>query len=606
MEGEEAGKLVYSIIQGESHAQAQLVNLVQRDGENVLSFIYEKLLDQQLPISDKQALYKTLTLIVEDFGELCRPFAPRMFSVLGVLALQEKEAAQNCLFKLCSNVGLAYVIAHNRAYIDCANTETRHAAAAIFAVAAQAFGISSLLPFIKALCISVKSPLARESGMKIIELVAMNYLCSPQHTASLVECIRCKGRGLHDDEEMVRTQAALAIAELSLCLIAQNQTCLLDQLHVDLQDRLQSAQGKELMAVMKALGRLVGVYTRIGRDIISYGKKQLASSPGDITVLQTVLGAIKEIFVSDVELMLKAEAIDFVLKSFWNDKLLSRHESLQYYIEYTCLAFFHKPSLNMAFKREIILRVVDFLQSDSFALQNMALVLIWKREKATEEKDCLFSNKQRKKLVKFFVANFANPAHHSALFYGAFKDIFSNMQDHMPDFALEVSAVFTRETLEKKFEAPEPWSSSLFDLMFSLFSYCKENEIARTALCRALVCSFEKLSDEFFPEICENMLQMIEELGFYPIKECAAEIVKILERKKSGDTLLSSNLKDSLELDKLSNEELMSVSKNYRREGKYSKSLNALKIAGERGKKGRKRLAGYEFDEEFRGWRSSV
>jgi splicing factor 3B subunit 1 len=89
----------------------------------------------------------------------------------------------------------------------------RNTTAHAFAVIASALGISSLLPFIEAVCHSRKSQQARHTSIRIVQQIAftMGAAVLP-HLTNLVECI---AGGLTDDQQKVRTVIALGLAALA-------------------------------------------------------------------------------------------------------------------------------------------------------------------------------------------------------------------------------------------------------------------------------------------------------------------------------------------------------------------------------------------------------
>jgi splicing factor 3B subunit 1 len=70
------------------------------------------------------------------------------------------------------------MIAVMRPDIDNADEYVRNTTARAFAVVASALGIPSLLPFLKAVCLSKSSWQARHTGIKIVQQIALLMGCA--------------------------------------------------------------------------------------------------------------------------------------------------------------------------------------------------------------------------------------------------------------------------------------------------------------------------------------------------------------------------------------------------------------------------------------------
>ncbi len=89
---------------------------------------------------------------------------------------------------LAKAVGLPTLIMAVREDIDSPDPTVRNVTAKAVAVIANALGVSKLLPFIKALCQTKKSWLAKHTGYKIIQQLAILLGCSIlPHLKTLVE-----------------------------------------------------------------------------------------------------------------------------------------------------------------------------------------------------------------------------------------------------------------------------------------------------------------------------------------------------------------------------------------------------------------------------------
>ena len=97
--------------------------------------------------------------------------------------------------------------------IDNVDEYVRNTTARAFAVVAQALGVQSLLPFLKAVCRSKKSWQARHTGIKIVQQIAILHGCAVlPHLKSLVDIIE---QGLGDETVLGANDHRLSIAALA-------------------------------------------------------------------------------------------------------------------------------------------------------------------------------------------------------------------------------------------------------------------------------------------------------------------------------------------------------------------------------------------------------
>ena len=91
-------------------------------------------------------------------------------------------------------------------YIDNLDEYVRNTTARAFAVVASALGIPSLLPFLKAVCLSKKSWQARHTGIKIVQQIAILMGCAVlPHLRQMVEIVE---HGLDEGGPLFQTSSA--------------------------------------------------------------------------------------------------------------------------------------------------------------------------------------------------------------------------------------------------------------------------------------------------------------------------------------------------------------------------------------------------------------
>ena len=115
-------------------------------------------------------------------------------------------------------------------------------------------GLAQVLPFIKAVCQSKKSWLARDTGIKIIQQIALLMGCGVlPYLKHLVEIIE---NGLIDDQQKVRTFTALAIAALAEAAYPYGIDAFAKVIK-QLFEGIKLYKGKTLLAYFKATGCII-------------------------------------------------------------------------------------------------------------------------------------------------------------------------------------------------------------------------------------------------------------------------------------------------------------------------------------------------------------
>ena len=174
---------------------------------------------------------------------------------------------------LSKAAGFAHTISTMRPDIDHADEHARNTTARAFSIVASALGIPSLLPFLKAVCLSKKSWQARHTGIRIVQQIAIMMGCAVlPHLRNLVDCI---AHGLQDEQTKVRTMTALAPAAPAEAA-APYGIEFFDNVLKPLWVGIRLHRGKSLAAFLKAIGFILPSWTRSTSPITS--KKSRSSS----------------------------------------------------------------------------------------------------------------------------------------------------------------------------------------------------------------------------------------------------------------------------------------------------------------------------------------
>ena len=275
---------------------------------------------------------------------------------------------------LAKAAGFATMIATMRPDIDHNDEYVRNVTARAFAVVASALGISSMLPFLKAVCQSKKSWQAVHTGVKIVQQIAILMGCAVlPHLKSLVEIIE---DGLTDEQQKVRTMTALALAALAEAATPYGIEAF-QSVIIPLWDGITMYRNKGLAAFLKAIGFIIPL---MQPDQVSYYTKEVMKVL--IREFQTQEDEMKKIVLKVVKQCIEAEGVeaDYVRKSivpeffkaFWNKRMAYDKKNCKQLTETT---------VEIACKvggAEIIRKILDGLKEESEPFRRLTMETIEK------------------------------------------------------------------------------------------------------------------------------------------------------------------------------------------------------------------------------------
>ena len=131
------------------------------------------LMSPSLEDQERHLLVKVIDRILYKLDDLVRPYVHKILVVIEPLLIDEDYYARvegrEIISNLAKAAGLATMIATMRPDIDHTDDYVRNTTARAFSVIASALGIPTMLPFLRAVCISKKSWRARHTGIKIVQ-----------------------------------------------------------------------------------------------------------------------------------------------------------------------------------------------------------------------------------------------------------------------------------------------------------------------------------------------------------------------------------------------------------------------------------------------------
>ena len=215
-------KLLLKIKNGESRdRKVAMKTITTRSNEfgpqPLFNQILPLLMSPSLEDQERHLLVKVIDRILFQLQERVRPFVHRILMVIVPMLIDEDYYARvegrEIIANLSKAAGLATMIQTMTDDLSNPDEYVRNVTARAFAVVASALGISSLIPFLSAVCTSKKSWEARHTGIKIIQQIAI--LMGSSILPYLTEMIDMIEHGLEDRQPKVSSITALALSALA-------------------------------------------------------------------------------------------------------------------------------------------------------------------------------------------------------------------------------------------------------------------------------------------------------------------------------------------------------------------------------------------------------
>ena len=281
------------------------------------------LMSTTLEDHERHVLVKVVDRVLHRLSDSIKPFVHKILVVIEPLLIDEDYFARMEGREIISNLskaaGLATMITTMKPDIDHPDEFVRNTTAQAFAVVASALGIPALLPFLKAVCASKKSWMAKHTGIKIVSQIAQMMGCGIlPYLKQMVDIVQS---GLTDEQFQIRTMTAIAIASLVEAASPYGIECF-DSILRPLWMGIVEHRGKALGAFLKAIGFIIPLmdpehanyYTREVMVILI----REFSTP-DEEMKRTVLKVVKQCVLTEgVEAeYIRAEILGPFFKNFW-------------------------------------------------------------------------------------------------------------------------------------------------------------------------------------------------------------------------------------------------------------------------------------------------
>ncbi|KAM5585277.1 hypothetical protein ABKV19_004591 [Rosa sericea] len=348
--------------------------------DRILPLLMQQKMQQNFEEMDQERhlLVKVIDRVLYKLNVLVCPYVKKILTVVLPLLIDQDYYARvegrEIISKLTKAAGLANMIVVMREGIDEVEEYVRNTTARAFSVVAYAVGIPALLPFVKAVCQSKKSWMARHTGIKIVQQIGI--LIGPAvlpHLKSLVETIE---HGLSDENQRVRTITALSLAALAEAAAPYGIESF-DNVLKPLWQGTRTHRGKVLAAFLKAIGFVIPLMDEM---YASYYTKEVMvilirefKSP-DEEMKKIVLKVVKQCVNTDgVEPeYIRHHILPEFFRNFWIRRMALDRRNYRQLVETTV------ELANKVGASDIIGRIVEDLKGDSEPYRQMVVETIEK------------------------------------------------------------------------------------------------------------------------------------------------------------------------------------------------------------------------------------
>merc|ERR1711959_144864 len=305
------------------------------------------LFDRILPIlmspctedQERHLMVKVIDRILYKLQESVRPYVHKVLIVVMPMLIDEDYYARvegrEIISNLAKAAGQAAMISSLRGDIDNPDEYVRNTAARAFAVICSAFGIQTMIPFLKAVTKSKKSWQARHTGAKIIQQLAILVGCGIlPYLTHLVEVIK---DGLEDEHQKVRTITALAISALAEAAAPFGIESL-DPVLRPLWEGIRKHRGKVLAAFLKAIGFIVPLMDTTAqnyyiREVMVILLREFQTQ--DEEMKKIVLKVVKQCIMTEGvdPNYVQSEVLQEFFKHFWQRKMALDRKNYKQVVE---------------------------------------------------------------------------------------------------------------------------------------------------------------------------------------------------------------------------------------------------------------------------------
>lgn len=232
--------------------------------EVIFGVILPLMLEPDLEDMERHILAKLIDRAVHQLGSEIKPYTHKIVAAVSPLLMDEdillRLEARDIIAAVSRSAGLANIITSLRPDLDHSDEFVRNLTARVFGIVAKTLGLLKVLPFVKAVIKSKKSPQARHTGIRIIHNLCFtlgggNGASILPYLPQLVEVLH---PALEDDLLQVRVATANTFSLLADSVYPYGIDSF-ESILETARSGLKQHRGRGLAAFIRALGSLIAL-----------------------------------------------------------------------------------------------------------------------------------------------------------------------------------------------------------------------------------------------------------------------------------------------------------------------------------------------------------
>lgn len=314
----------------------QLTDSSKKFGPKILfSQILPLLVEPTLEEQERQLLVKLIGRVLFQVDHLVRPYTSKILMVISPLLIDEdftlRQESREIIANLTKAAGLANMISNLRPDLDHADEYIRNITSRVFAIVASTLGLTTFLPFLKAVIKSKKNWMARHTGIKIVQQLCLQLGSGSVLLPHLTELVELVSIGLVDEILQVKIITGLTLSQLADNVSPYGMESF-EPILEPVWYAIKKHRGKGLASFLKCIGSIIPLMTYdpnyeeysnyYSKELIGIITREFGSPDEDMK--KTILKILISLPLSkDIVPDFKTEILDPFLKFFWNRRTAS-------------------------------------------------------------------------------------------------------------------------------------------------------------------------------------------------------------------------------------------------------------------------------------------
>lgn len=508
---------------------------VELGAKAIFGVVLPYLLEPDIEDTERHALIKITTRTVMRLGDQTKPYTHQIITATSPLLIDEdltlRLEAMESITCLAKSGGLSHIISSLRPDLDHSDEFVRNLTARVFAIVSTTFGLLKVLPFVKAVINSKKSPKARHTGIKIIQHLCINL--GGNNGASILPylslIVSTLQSGLEDELLQVRTATANTISLLADSVNPYG----IDSFEPVLEsvwNGMKRHRGRDLAAFLKALGSLVPLmaknpafeeYTNFYmRELVQVVTREFKSP--DETMNKAILRTLIGLPISKVHFpKYRLQILEPFFKSFWNRRVATDSEQLSRLVVDASKELAKRFSI-----AEVIGMIVPLTKDANESLRLMAADAINKIALASPEAFLAFEDRLSDTLLDGVLYAFQEQRHTHPAYLASVASVCKALNNRIrPHLTLILSTVLFR--MKNKDPEVRLQAADLVAAIAQILNDCSRSD-PRT-MQKLILYLYESLG-EVYPEVLGSIIGAL----FSCLSSLDDEALRLLDNPSMG------------------------------------------------------------------------